>query len=134
MKEDILQYETVALDDEHSALLILDQTKLPGTVEILRLYSQEDIWEAIYLLKVRGAPAIGVAAAIGVNLAAKAIRAEGYDEFFAQFQMENAYLAPHGRPRQTSFGRLTGWRASYDGIKKKTPQKSKRCCARKRSP
>ena len=38
---------------------------------MLHLTEQKEIWEAIYLLKVRGAPAIGVAAAFGVYLAAK---------------------------------------------------------------
>jgi len=91
--ENILQYETVALDDEKSALLILDQTKLPGRVEVLHLTDEKDIWDAIYLLKVRGAPAIGVAAAIGVYLAAKAIEADQYDDFYARFRQAKEYLA-----------------------------------------
>ena len=49
--------------------VILDQTKLPYEVEILSLTDQKDIWNAIYLLQVRGAPAIGVAAGFGVYLA-----------------------------------------------------------------
>ena len=40
----IMSYETVALDDEKSALVILDQTKLPYEVEILSLTDQKDIW------------------------------------------------------------------------------------------
>ena len=62
----IFDMETVALDDQDSALLIIDQTQLPGRREILRLKDQKSIWDAIYLLKVRGAPAIGVAAAFGI--------------------------------------------------------------------
>ena len=61
----IMDYETVALDEEKGALVIIDQTKLPYSTEILELTKQEDIWNAIYLLQVRGAPAIGVAAEIG---------------------------------------------------------------------
>ena len=71
--ENIMNIETVALDDENSALVIIDQTQLPYNVEILKLTTQESIWDAIYLLQVRGAPAIGVAAAIGIYLAAKDI-------------------------------------------------------------
>ena len=67
-EKNIMSYETVALDDEKSALVILDQTKLPYEVEILNLTEQKDIWNAIYLLQVRGAPAIGVAAGFGLNL------------------------------------------------------------------
>ena len=62
-KKSIMDYETVELDDENDALVILDQTKLPGSAELISLHTGEEIWEAIYLLKVRGAPAIGVAAA-----------------------------------------------------------------------
>ena len=93
INESIMSYETVALDDDRSALLILDQTKLPGQMEILSLDSQEDIWEAIYLLKVRGAPAIGVAVAIGIYLAAKAVQADRYDDFYGQFKKAKEYLA-----------------------------------------
>lgn len=88
----IMSYETVALDDERSALVIIDQTKLPSEVEILHLTEQKDIWEAIYLLKVRGAPAIGVAAAFGIYLAAKQIQAESYADFYTQFKAAKDYL------------------------------------------
>ena len=88
----IMDYETVALDEEKGALVIIDQTKLPYSTEILELTKQEDIWNAIYLLQVRGAPAIGVAAAIGVYLAAKEIQADTFDEFYPAFQKAKEYL------------------------------------------
>ena len=94
MKQDnIMNVDTVALDDARGALVIIDQTRLPGEVHILSLTDQKDIWEAIYLLKVRGAPAIGVAAAIGIYLAAKGIQAEDYDAFYEQFKQAKDYLA-----------------------------------------
>lgn len=82
----IMDYETVALDDERSALVILDQTRLPGEIAVLRLTELEDIRDAIYLLKVRGAPAIGVAAGFGLYLAAKGIKADSFEEFYPPFQ------------------------------------------------
>lgn len=91
--KNILSYDTVALDDENSALVILNQTKLPNEVEVLSLTEQEDIWNAIYLLQVRGAPAIGVAAAIGIYLAAKGIEADTFDDFYEQFKSAKDYLA-----------------------------------------
>ncbi|MDR2490530.1 MAG: S-methyl-5-thioribose-1-phosphate isomerase [Spirochaetaceae bacterium] len=90
---DILTYDTVALDDEKNALVIIDQTKLPGAVQLLSLTKQEDIHRAIYLLQVRGAPAIGVAAAIGIYLAAREINEREYGAFYAKFQAAKAYLA-----------------------------------------
>lgn len=93
MNDNIMNYDTVTLDDKNSALLILDQTRLPYEIEVLSLTKQKDIWDAIYLLKVRGAPAIGVAAAIGVYLAAKEIAKDDFDGFYAQFKAAKEYLA-----------------------------------------
>lgn len=72
----ILDYETVDLDLETDELVIIDQTLLPGKTEIIRLKTAQEIWDAIYLLKVRGAPAIGVAAAFGIYILAKQIAVE----------------------------------------------------------
>jgi len=58
----------VRFDDETGELVLLDQTALPGEVRYLRLSEPSQVREAIYELKVRGAPAIGVAAAYGVYL------------------------------------------------------------------
>ncbi len=88
----IMAIDTVALDDRSSQLVLIDQTQLPNRVEILRLSTQEEIREAIYLLKVRGAPAIGVAAAFGVYLAAKEIQTEDYADFLRQYQACSKYL------------------------------------------
>lgn len=91
-KKSIMDYETVALDEEKKALVIIDQTKLPAKTEILELTELKDIWEAIYLLKVRGAPAIGVAAAIGIYVVADRIQCDDYDEFYKQFKKDKEYL------------------------------------------
>lgn len=55
MGKSIIEYETVDLDNKDLSVVIIDQTKLPGTVEIIKLYTAREIWDAIYLLKVRGA-------------------------------------------------------------------------------
>lgn len=94
-KTNIMNYDTVTLDDAKGALVIIDQTKLPNELEILELTELKDIWEAIYLLRVRGAPAIGVAAAIGVYLAAKQISTDDndFDTFYSKFTVAKDYLA-----------------------------------------
>jgi methylthioribose-1-phosphate isomerase len=93
MADNIMNYETVALDEEKGALVIIDQTQLPNHVEMLSLTDIKDIWDAIYLLKVRGAPAIGVAAAIGVYVVADRFEAADYDAFYAEFKKAKDYLA-----------------------------------------
>lgn len=93
MSSSILDYDTVSLDEENSALVIIDQTQLPGRINMLSLTDIEDIWDAIYLLKVRGAPAIGVAAAIGLYLAVKDIQTTNIMEFKSLFKRAKDYLA-----------------------------------------
>lgn len=93
MAKTILEYDTVSLDEENGALVIIDQTQLPGKIELLSLTNIEDVWEAIYLLKVRGAPAIGVSAAMGVYLAVKDLDTNDIMEFCAAFQRARDYLA-----------------------------------------
>ena len=53
------------------AIQLIDQTLLPGRFEEIRIETLEALWEAIRALRVRGAPAIGIAAAYGVALAAR---------------------------------------------------------------
>ena len=91
-KKNIMDYDTVSLDDENSAVVIIDQTKLPGTTEIIALKTAQEIWDAIYLLQVRGAPAIGVAAAYGIYVLAKGIDTDNYDAFYAEFKKQKEYL------------------------------------------
>jgi len=88
-----MKYEAVDLDDKNSALIIIDQTKLPNEIEFLSLVELEEIWKAINTLQVRGAPAIGVAAAFGIYLAAKAINTDDYDIFYKRFIEAKRYLA-----------------------------------------
>src|SRR4051794_26429474 len=47
-------------------LVLLDQTRLPAQIVYLECHAVEDVWHAIKRLSVRGAPAIGIAAAYGV--------------------------------------------------------------------
>lgn len=93
MQENIMSVDTVNIDEKNQELVIIDQTKLPNEVEILHLRDQKDIWNAIYLLQVRGAPAIGVAAAIGIYLAALDIHEDCYDAFYEKFKEAKEYLA-----------------------------------------
>jgi methylthioribose-1-phosphate isomerase len=63
-----MDYYSVKWVDDH--LSMLDQTLLPAEEKYLRLTDYRDVIEGMKSLRVRGAPAIGVAAAYGVVLAA----------------------------------------------------------------
>ncbi|MCP4812699.1 MAG: S-methyl-5-thioribose-1-phosphate isomerase, partial [Planctomycetaceae bacterium] len=56
------------IGDTQGSLELLDQTRLPETIQHLECQDVETVWEAIKMLRVRGAPAIGIAAAYGVCL------------------------------------------------------------------
>ena len=74
-------------------LLLLDQTRLPRE-ELTREYARwEDVAEAIRTLVVRGAPAIGVAAAFGVAVAARQSTATTFDGLLADLEMAIKGLA-----------------------------------------
>lgn len=89
----VLDLDTVRLSGDRNCLEILDQTLLPGEIRILQLSRMEDIWEAIRSLRVRGAPAIGVAAGFAMALAASRIEEEEPGRFAAEFRRIKAYLA-----------------------------------------
>ena len=66
------------------ALELLDQRKLPFAVEYVRCATSDEVAAAIHALAVRGAPAIGIAAAWGVVLAAREVEAADGAEAAAQ--------------------------------------------------
>src|ERR1700740_1796418 len=60
-------HRTIAwIGDTEGCVRLLDQTLLPTEVQYRDCRTVEEVWEAIRSLRVRGAPAIGVAAAMGV--------------------------------------------------------------------
>ncbi|MBB2945628.1 S-methyl-5-thioribose-1-phosphate isomerase [Actinoplanes lutulentus] len=59
------------IDWVNGAVEIIDQTALPGELRVLRLHTVGELIAAIQSLAVRGAPALGVAGAFGVALAAR---------------------------------------------------------------
>lgn len=87
-----MDFETVALDDAAKEIVIIDQTKLPGERRMLRLSLPEEFYTAIYLLQVRGAPAIGVFAAFAIYLCACRIEHSDYESFYEEFCKQKEYL------------------------------------------
>ena len=82
----------VRLGDDKNSVVILDQTLLPNETKYLTLRTAEELWQAIYLLQVRGAPAIGIFAAYSMAVLAKNIEIADYDGFCAEYFRLSAYL------------------------------------------
>ncbi|MBK8835605.1 MAG: S-methyl-5-thioribose-1-phosphate isomerase [Anaerolineae bacterium] len=80
--------------DADGACRIIDQTLLPTELRYLDLTDSDAMWEAIRSLRVRGAPAIGIAAAFGVYLGVRAIGPEDDSvSFVAELERVTAHLA-----------------------------------------
>jgi methylthioribose-1-phosphate isomerase len=80
-------FETIKWDDENNVAKIIDQTELPVKKVIKDISDVDGMWEAIKMLRVRGAPLIGVSAGYGVALAVKEanekfeLKEEDYEDF-----------------------------------------------------
>ena len=75
---------------KNHTLQLLDQTRLPGEERYLCCTRWQEVRDAIRVLAVRGAPAIGVAAAYGMVLAARDIASAGPDKRQFEVQLEEA--------------------------------------------
>jgi methylthioribose-1-phosphate isomerase len=83
--------KTVELID--GAARMIDQTRLPTEKVFVDCRSIEEVGHAIKTMIIRGAPAIGVAAAMGVSLGADAIEAEDFDSFYSELEAKCDVLA-----------------------------------------
>ena len=90
--ENALNLDTVLLSEDKKSVVILDQTLLPNECKYLTLDKAEDIWEAIYSLRVRGAPAIGVAGGYGYYVLANQVDTEDMDTFVSKCTELMEYL------------------------------------------
>ena len=82
MKIDGTPFRSIWVDEtDHWSVRIIDQTKLPWAIDIVRLTTMEAVAHAIKAMLVRGAPLIGATAAYGVALA---MRADSSDAALAQ--------------------------------------------------
>ncbi|MBN1167112.1 MAG: S-methyl-5-thioribose-1-phosphate isomerase [Methanospirillaceae archaeon] len=80
MKEDRSGY-TIWFDRGTPGIGYIDQTCIPGTYRVTMAYTPHELAGAIQVLAIRGAPALGVAGAYGVALAALCADAESIDSF-----------------------------------------------------
>ncbi len=72
---------------------MIDQTKLPGELVYIHCSEAESVWEAIKNLRVRGAPALGIAAALGTVAGIQNSPAANYSDFSKELEKVADYLA-----------------------------------------
>ncbi|MFA6216924.1 MAG: S-methyl-5-thioribose-1-phosphate isomerase [Candidatus Omnitrophota bacterium] len=97
--------EIKTLEWKHNAVVIIDQTLLPGKLKYLHIKDVLALWQAIKELKVRGAPALGAAAAFGVYLGVKDSQTTDSRDFLRLVKKVSEYL---GSSRPTAINLFWG--------------------------
>lgn len=88
----VTHVDNIRLGDDGKSVVIIDQTRLPGRTEYITLRTPEEMHEAILLLRVRGAPAIGICAAYCVYALAVQMNERDYPSFAEKFHTYKEYL------------------------------------------
>jgi len=94
---------TIAWESETGSIVYIDQTLLPGRYEVMRCTTVEDLARAIRRLEIRGAPALGIAGAMGVALAATRSTERDLDRFQEEI-CQAADLLRGTRPTAVNLG------------------------------
>ena len=79
-----MTFTTIEWTDE--AVVMIDQRLLPVREIYVKCRTYQEVAEAIKEMIIRGAPAIGVAAAMGIALGAQGIKADRFEEFYREYE------------------------------------------------
>ncbi len=90
--EKVTHVQNIRYDKAAEALYIIDQTLLPNEEKEIRLDTAEQMFDAIKLLKIRGAPAIGICAGYCLYALARQIPVGSAEDFYAQLAQYGKYL------------------------------------------
>ncbi len=88
----VTHVQNVRLSEDRSSIIIIDQTQLPNRQIFLSINEEKKCYDAIRLLQIRGAPAIGIFAGYSMYVLSKQHQDLPYDAFLKQFQKQKEYL------------------------------------------
>ena len=97
---------TLWLDEDSDELILLDQTRLPNEESTVAISTARALYDAIRRLQVRGAPAIGVAAALGLYACAVRFEDETPEGFLYSLRKTKAFIASARPTAQNLFWAL----------------------------
>lgn len=103
----VTHMENIRLSQDRRSLIIADQTKLPNSHEYIELKTAQEFYDAIYLLKIRGAPAIGVFAGYAACILGAQGPMDSAHAFIAHLEKQCAYLNS-SRPTAVNLSWATG--------------------------
>ena len=111
-----------AINYKDKKLIIIDQTKLPVDLEQTELRTLEECYDAIKMLKVRGAPAIGIAAAYSVLVGLREEQLTNREAFDKRFKMVVKRLASSRPTAVNLFWALNRMEAVYNANPHASPE------------
>ena len=109
---------------ERGHLVLIDQTRLPQELVELECRDVEKVWEAIKQLRVRGAPAIGIAAAYGVVIGQSSVVSGSEAAFFARLDEIVTHLASSRPTAVNLFWALKRMKAKAASLRGQLPPES----------
>ena len=87
-----MKAENVVLSEDGKSVVIIDQTRLPNSTVFIELRTPEEFYDAIYELKVRGAPAIGICAGMGLYVIAESFGETDEEMFLSKLHNVSVYI------------------------------------------
>jgi methylthioribose-1-phosphate isomerase len=107
--------ETIEWVEESTGFLrLIDQTLLPNEMQTIDCKDVETVWEAIKMLRVRGAPAIGIAAAYGTLVGLQTVGDDDNEAFKTRFFEVVDYLATSRPTAVNLFWAIERMKKSFD--------------------
>ena len=88
----VTHIDNIRLGEDEKSVIIIDQAQLPNRVVYLTINTEEDCWQAIKKLQIRGAPAIGIFAGYSMYVLAQQYADLPYDKFKQEFHRQREYL------------------------------------------
>ena len=88
----VTHVQNIRLSEDRSSIIIIDQTQLPNRQIFLSINEEKKCYDAIRLLQIRGAPAIGIFAGYSMYVLSKQYQDLPYNAFLKQFQKQKEYL------------------------------------------
>jgi len=101
---------------KNNKIKLIDQTRLPEELRYLYISDLKKLWQAIKVMKIRGAPALGAAAGLGVYLGIKDSKAKKFTEFSKELERVAKYIAssrPTARNLFWGLERMSGVALKY---------------------
>ena len=90
--EEVTHTDNIKLSDDGRSVVIIDQTLLPNRLEYIALTTREEMFEAIAMLRVRGAPAIGICVGYCAYCLALQAPHDSFDDFYDHWVEDCRYL------------------------------------------